>query len=98
MKSGGISPSAAGLEIRVGKIARENSRTKAARLLLEGRVMVLRVDSAGCLADVRGDSGQIRRVVFDSQGDDWSCPCPARGKCSHVLAVAMVVVVRGPER
>lgn len=98
MKAGGITPEAAGLEIRVGKVGRENARTKALRLLVEGRVMVLRLDSAGCLADVRGDSGVIRRVVFDSHVGDWSCPCEARGRCSHILATAMVVAVTVPER
>ena len=41
---------------------RENARAKAARLLVEGRIEIVRLDEHGCLALVRGDSGEIRTV------------------------------------
>jgi uncharacterized Zn finger protein len=69
---------------------RENARGKADRLLLEGRVQVVRLDERGCLALVRGDSGQIRRVRYEKA---WTCDCPALGYCSHAMATALVVVV-----
>jgi uncharacterized Zn finger protein len=80
---------------RVSEIPRrENAATRARRLLVESRVMIYRVDERGVLADVRGDSGVLRRVVWDTYAGLWSCDCPARSeRCAHVRAVAAVVVV-----
>ncbi len=86
--SHGIDPQSTGLEIRIGYSARENSRTKAARYLLEGRIIVRYVDDDRVLARVRG------RTVYDVEfapGRGWSCSCAARGRCAHRLAVAHVV-------
>jgi hypothetical protein len=69
---------------------RENARTKAHRLLVEGRVQIVRLDEHGCLALVRGDPGEIRTVRFDRA---WTCDCPALSYCSHAMACALVVVV-----
>ena len=69
---------------------RENVRTKADRLLVHGRVSVLRVDDEGVLASVKGDTATYR-VRFDRR---WTCECEARGTCSHAIATARVVVVR----
>jgi uncharacterized Zn finger protein len=72
---------------------RENARTKARRLLVEGRIEIVRLDEQGCLALVRGDSGEIRSVRFERGA--WTCDCPAPGYCSHAMACALVVVVPG---
>jgi uncharacterized Zn finger protein len=71
---------------------RENAATRARRLLVEGRVQIRRCDERGVLADVRGDTGVLRRVLWDAHAEMWSCGCPARSRCAHVLAVAAVVV------
>jgi hypothetical protein len=70
---------------------RENARLKAARLLVSGRIEIVRLDEHGCLALVRGDSGEIRTVRFGRGA--WTCDCPALGYCSHAIATASVVVV-----
>lgn len=87
----GLAPAEIGTEIRIGRSGKENAATKSRRLLIESRVLIRRVDDRGVLAAVRGDSGAIRTVVYE--GGHWSCDCEARGRCSHVLAVAAVVVV-----
>lgn len=72
---------------------REDAAAKARRLLVEGRVMVRRVDDRGCFAKVRGDSGFVRSVIWDAYAERWSCDCPARSeRCSHIRAVSSVVV------
>ena len=40
----GISPSDAGLELRLGYVGRENAATKARRYVLEGRLRVTWID------------------------------------------------------
>ena len=88
----GINPETIGLELRIGKVARENAATKARRLLVEGRVLVRYAGPEGIRAFVRGDSGCLRRVSYDS--GRWDCDCPARGdKCSHVMAVQAVTLI-----
>lgn len=80
---------APGLLLRLGD--RENAERKALRLLVTGRVMVKRLDSRGVLADVRGDSGAVRTIVYER--GSWSCSCPARSRCAHARAVQLVVDV-----
>jgi uncharacterized Zn finger protein len=70
---------------------REDARTKARRLLVEGRIEIVRLDEHGCLALVRGDSSEIRTARFERGA--WSCDCPALGYCSHAMACALVVAV-----
>lgn len=69
---------------------RENARVKAKRLLVESRVMLRSVAPGRVNALVRGDSGCLREVTYDGH---WFCPCPARGTCSHIMAVESVVLV-----
>lgn len=88
----GLSPSDVGLELRIGRVGRENAATKAKRLLVESRVIIRKVDERGVFASVRGDSGLIRTVTYSLS--TWSCNCEARGRCSHIQAVAAVVVVQ----
>ena len=92
MNATGIDPRSIGYELRIGRVTRENSETRALRLLLEGRVAIRSVGLRGVLAFVKGDSGSLRTVRFDP-GLEWQCSCPARGKCAHVRAVMHVVTV-----
>lgn len=70
---------------------KENARSKTSRLLVEGCIEIVRLDEHGCLALVRGDSGEIRTVRFERGA--WFCDCPALSYCSHAMACALVVVV-----
>lgn len=75
---------------------RESAFTKARRILTEARVSVLNVGAGEILAAVRGDSGEIHRVVYER--GRWVCSCPAVGPCSHAQAVALVTVVPSADR
>lgn len=87
----GVDPLAVGMELRLGRLGRENAATKALRLLTQSRVAVHVPQTF--TADVRGDSGVIRRVSFDH--GYWSCTCPFRSSsCSHIRAVQQVVLVQ----
>lgn len=88
MNREGIDPLADGLLLRLGK--RENAASKSYRYLVSGRVQVRRVDSKGVFAHVRGD-GYVWTVLCEH--GFWSCDCPARSTCAHLLAVRTVVVV-----
>lgn len=91
MSATGVNPAEIGMEIRVGRIARENAATRAQRLLLEGRVMVRYWGVDRGQAWVRGDSGMVRKV--EVQGDEWTCTCPALSQaCAHIRAVKAVTV------
>lgn len=91
--SAGIKPADAGSVLRLHTTARENARTRARRLLVEGRVMVRYCGPRGVQAYVRG-SGALRHVIYEL-GRGWSCTCPAlTPHCSHVLAVQQVVIVK----
>lgn len=72
---------------------REDAKIRAARLLVERRVLITRVLPASVLAYVRGDSGELRTVTWDSRRG-FRCDCPAIGMCAHGHAVASVVVVQ----
>lgn len=70
---------------------RENARTKADRLLLEGRVVILEAGRYGVVAKVRGE-GHVYRTAW--QFGAWSCDCPARTpNCSHLHALRRVTCV-----
>ena len=86
----GIDPQAIGIEIRIGSAGRENAQTKSKRLLVEGRVLIRHCEQQHVRAVVRGDSGELRVVEY--QSGHWSCSCIARGTCSHLLAVMAVTV------
>lgn len=74
--------------------AREDKRVKAGRLLLSGRLRVLRVDSDYIAAECRGDSGEVYNLKWADQL--WSCSCKARVDCSHLNALWAVVAVSRP--
>lgn len=71
---------------------RENAAAKGRRLLTEGRLCVVAIDetSATASAECRGDSGMTYIVGRDEAGR-WFCACPAMGRCSHVIALQLVV-------
>jgi hypothetical protein len=69
---------------------REEARSKARRLLAEGRLTIRTIGRDAIIANVRGDSARIYAVVWDPTG--WFCPCDAAGRCSHILAVQLVVL------
>jgi uncharacterized Zn finger protein len=69
---------------------RENARSKARRLLAEGRVTLRRIGPDAIVARVRGDSAREYAVAWNPSG--WFCPCDAVGRCSHILAVMLVVL------
>ncbi len=70
---------------------RENAYTKSRRYLSEGRLVVKHVDRHGVAATCRGD-GALHRLGWEP-ATGWRCTCPARGRCSHLLALGSVVAV-----
>lgn len=66
---------------------RENAETKGRRYLLEGRLLVTFVDPRRVRARCRG-SGSVHRLGYDRGA--WYCSCPARGVCSHLVALQLV--------
>ena len=72
-------------------LGRNDKRTKAMRLLVTGRLRVLRLDAGFIAAECRGDSGHIYKLGWD--GNLWTCSCPARSDCSHLNALWAVVSV-----
>lgn len=71
------------------------AQRKAMRLLVDGRVSIVRRDTAGrhaglVHAKVRGDS-DVWDTGYDPHRRQWRCTCPATGEgCSHVAAVKLV--------
>ena len=73
---------------------REIAASKARRLLVEGRVVVVGVDGTEVDAIVRGDSSYY---LVQHRPGSWTCPCEAiRALCSHVRAVLLVTALVGP--
>ncbi len=70
---------------------RENAAVKAKRYLVEGRLVIERVDHFGIAATCRGDGALHRCGWRPARG--WACTCPARGRCAHLLALGSVVAV-----
>lgn len=66
---------------------RENPAAKARRYLTEGRVIVTAVAPGTVTAIVRGDG--VRHVTSWRHGE-WTCTCPARSVCCHLLAVRTI--------
>lgn len=73
---------------------------KAMRLLIERRVVVLKIAPEGLVhARVRGDSGELYDCGYDPARRQYRCTCPEmRGQCSHLLALKMVTATKGAER
>lgn len=69
---------------------RESAHDRGRRLIVEGRLVVRRVDDRHVVASCRGDSGQIHTVTADAQG--FTCSCPAFRTCAHLVALKLVVL------
>ena len=73
---------------------RENVQVKAGRLLLTGRLRVLRVNGNLIVAECRGDSGEVYKLGHEPGArTPWRCTCPARTACSHLHALWAVTAV-----
>jgi hypothetical protein len=76
---------------------RENADAKGRRYIVDGRLVVERVDYTHkrfpIVASCRG-SGQTYRLGFDLQ-DGWRCNCEARGHCAHLVALQLVTNLDG---
>lgn len=83
----------------------ENLAQKGRRLLAEGRLELVGVNKitapAGeplgasegwVVAKCRGDSGEVYDLGYDPRNGEWRCTCEARGRCSHIAALQLVVV------
>jgi hypothetical protein len=66
---------------------RENAYDRGRRLLVEGRVIITRVDATEIEALVRGDHGEIWQTGY--RPGAWYCECEARTWCAHLYAVAL---------
>ena len=72
-------------------MTRETAVSKADRLLLEGRVVIVEVNRQGVVAKVRGE-GRVHTTLYSAGA--WTCTCEVRtDACSHLHAVRRVVAV-----
>lgn len=74
----------------------ESAADKAIRLLIEGRLMVkvVRPETGFVHVQCRGDSGQVYDLGRDPTSGEWRCTCQEmKGKCSHLRAAQLVVVM-----
>jgi hypothetical protein len=80
-------------------MTRENVTVKSRRLLAEGRVRVLAASERDGFisAEVRGDTAATYGCGFEPDGG-WYCGCAARGTCSHIRALQLIVVLEPPEK
>lgn len=79
-------------------MGREDALSKGKRYLAEGRLLVHSVGDRSIRGTCRG-LGRTYRCGWDWDGEwngDWFCTCPARGRCSHVLALQLVTQAGGP--
>ena len=83
-----IDPLAVGMEVRIGRLGRENIESKGRRYLIEGRLSVRRLEPNRIVAACRGTE-ETHRLGYEH--GDWFCTCPARGRCSHLVALQLVV-------
>ena len=82
-------------EMFVKKVTkRENAQDKSRRLLVNGRLRVVKVDGDLIIAECRGDSGAIYHLGHEPGArKPWRCTCPATGPCSHLYALWAVTAV-----
>ena len=76
-------------------MSRENVQAKAERYLLSSRLTIRLVNPERIEAHVKGDSGHTYRVIHDA--GMWSCSCPAKQRCAHLVALKRVVTRPGIE-
>jgi len=75
----------------------ESAALKSKRLLIEGRLIVERIERLKdgepyIVASCRGDSGEVYQLGYDPHRGEWRCTCEARGVCSHLKALWLVTV------
>jgi hypothetical protein len=75
-----LSASIGGSKARVR--VRESAAVKGVRAVNEG--------AGTASAECRGDSGMTYSVGRTATGR-WECTCEAKGRCSHVIALQLVV-------
>jgi hypothetical protein len=80
-----------------GRVSRKSAADKGRALLTEGRLRITRVDpdSGLVIAKCRGDSGAEYDLGYDPRPGQraWRCTCQEmKGKCSHLVALQLVVV------
>lgn len=73
----------------------ESAEAKGRRYLTEGRLTLRKVAAHQIDATCRG-SGDIYELGYTRAG--WSCGCPARGRCAHLVALQLVTVRGGAPR
>ncbi len=88
----GSSPDGSALPIEK-KARRENVKDKGKRLLVSGRLRVVKVDGQLIVAECRGDSGAVYSLGYDPRMKQWRCTCAARTACSHMHALWAVVAL-----
>jgi uncharacterized Zn finger protein len=67
----------------------ETVEQKARRYLAEGRLVVALVAPDEIRARCRGGGAEYELGL---EAGEWSCSCPARGRCAHVIALQLVTV------
>ncbi len=72
--------------------ARESVEAKARRYVVEGRLVVTKVDGDLVTAQCRG-SGEVYELGHQP-GRGWFCSCDSRRGCSHLVALQLVTVRR----
>jgi uncharacterized Zn finger protein len=75
-------------------VTRENVDVKGRRLLTEGRLDIHKIEQGDrglVWATCRGDSGASYTLGFDPRNLQWRCTCEARRRCSHLVALQLVV-------
>lgn len=73
---------------------RNDARHKAMRLLIAGRLRVVRVEGDVIVAECRGDSGQVYHLGHDpNKAPHWRCTCQAKTACSHLHALWAVTAL-----
>ncbi|MEX0756121.1 MAG: hypothetical protein WD556_13580 [Actinomycetota bacterium] len=73
---------------------REGISARGRRLLVEGRLNVLKVDREAIRATCKGESGTVHQLSWTSAAD-WFCSCPARSRCAHLVALMLVTIEPG---
>jgi uncharacterized Zn finger protein len=70
----------------------ENAASRGRRYLVEGRLHVRRADEHRILARCRGDSEAVYAVGYEREREGWFCTCPAKRRCSHMVALQLVAL------
>lgn len=68
---------------------RESIREKAIRYVADERLSIEYVGHGRVVASCRGVGG-VYAIDHDPRRRKWSCSCPARKRCCHITATALV--------